>query len=793
MNVSAGAMVAPLRRTLRFAALLASLCLASNATAAPPSITSQTLTIPIPSIGSTSYVNLRQLGIVSGSAPLRAGVSEGVVTMGGEPTGALSMQLLETGGDVFGLVCIGVTNNDYQAGGPLQFQLSVGNQQDQYMGPVAMTLIDGPAPTVSPNDPVAMLACDDPNSAPAVGLGGNRTIADTDGQTGESVTLSATVNDPEGDAVTYLWSFSNNAPTQTSSSPTLRLPDGATTVTLQVTDEGGSITTATVVITVSAAQAPLVDAGQDRTIPDSDLAPGEVVTLSGTASALIGAIASFEWYENDALLGTGATLQVPLDDGAHDIELIVTTTLGQIASALVRITVGEVAPAILSSLPNLTPNERRLAEKLDSACSAVLGEDGDGSPNVAFARPSSGSRPPTAAERMDFTQKCRGLLTSGDTAALVDAIGELLGEDFAVARTQALQFSNTQFASVMDRLIALRGGAQGLSLAGLNIMVDGEMIPLAQLQDLAKTLLGGGASSDEPGGLLSDKWGLWARGNYGFGEKEANAAAPRANTKQWAIVGGVDYRLTPNLILGGSLAYGNSNIEFAPQGEGALDTESWAASLYGSAYAAQNFYVDAILNVADSSYDAQRNIAYADGFGLVSANASGATSGLTISGGASAGYDFLFGGLTISPTLGFFYIDARIDGFTENGAGGLNLIYDEQKFSSLTGNLGMRATYAWNQSWGVLLPYVRADFVREFQDDVEVFGVRFAADPNATSTPPILIETDNPDTSYWRFAGGVSAQFKFGVSGYIEYQRLESFEFITFQDVSVGLRVQRAF
>jgi hypothetical protein len=74
-----------------------------------------------------------------------------------------------------------------------------------------------------------------------------------------------------------------------------------------------------------------------------------------------------------------------------------------------------------------------------------------------------------------------------------------------------------------------------------------------------------------------------------------------------------------------------------------------------------------------------------------------------------------------------------------------------------------------------------------------VFGVRFAADPNATSAPPILVETDNPDQSYWRFAAGCSAQFKYGVSGYVEYQRLESFDTIRFQDVSVGLRLQRSF
>jgi outer membrane autotransporter protein len=312
---------------------------------------------------------------------------------------------------------------------------------------------------------------------------------------------------------------------------------------------------------------------------------------------------------------------------------------------------------------------------------------------------------------------------------------------------------------------------------------------------MVKGLLGGGASSDadKAGGLLSDKLGIWMRGNYSTGKKEESLSSPSFDADQWALIGGVDYRLSDRAVVGGSFAYGQSGIEFNPQGEGALDTTSWATSLYGSLYAAKNFYFDMIVNVANSDYDADRNITYVDGSGLVDADASGTTDGMTLSGGLSAGYDFLIGGLTISPTLGAFYIDATIDGFTERGAPGLNLIYDEQNFASMTGNLGMRATYAWNTSWGVLLPHVRIDYVREFEDDVDVFGIRFAADPNANSTPPILVQTDNPDRSYWRLATGFSAQFARGFSGYVEYQRLQSFEFISFQDLSIGLRMQKSF
>jgi outer membrane autotransporter protein len=626
---------------------------------------------------------------------------------------------------------------------------------------------------------------------PNSNAGPDQTLDDTDGEPGEQVTLDGSLSaDPDGTIATYEWFRQIDPDTieELGVGPTItiNLPDGANDVRLLVHDNVGNTDTDSVVITVNSAAVPTANAGPDRTVADTDGEPGETVTLDGTGSTdPDDAIASFQWLLEQVdgeptPLGTGPTITAQLPDGPSTVILIVTDNAQNTSTDTVVITVSEAAQdVVLSEIPNLTPNQQRMANKVDSMCDA-LAELASGEVSLS-------------ADELDLLTKCNGIRsTANSTENQVNALEELIPDDFAVARTQTLLFANTQYASIMDRLIALRGGARGLSLAGLNVIVDGKLVPLADLQEMVGKFFGGGAAADEPGGLLSDKWGLWARGNFSFGEKDASTASPAFDADQWAFVGGLDYRMSDTSVLGAALSYGSSEVDFAAD-DGALNTDSFALSLYGSAYAARNFYFDGIFNYSNSSYDAERNIVYVDGSGLVTADAAGDTDGTTLSGGLSAGYDFLVGGLTISPNLGVFYIDATIDGFTESGAGGLNLIYDEQKFKSLTGNAGLRLTYAWNVSWGVLLPHLRADYVREFEDDVDVFGVRFANDPNAASTPPVLVETDNPDQSYWRLAGGFSAQFKHGVSGYIEYQRLESFEFISFEDISIGLRFQRSF
>lgn len=768
------------------------LLIAPLAMAVPPSFTG-TITAPMPAAGQTVIINLRQQGVVSGSAPISIATHQGIVLLNGQfsPPSGLSIVPFDPNPSSFGTVCVVIGNVGYSppAPGTLSAQLSGTNLQSETGGTglPGITIVDAAGPVVNPNDTAA---CEDPNLPPVANAGPDRTIVDTNGAPGETVILAGSATDPEGELLTYEWFLGTSETVfATGPTPTVTLPDGPSDLLLRVTDEGGETGTDTVNIVVQPTAGPTANAGADRTITDTDNEDGEDVVLDGSLSTdPDGTITTYRWSEivdgeTEVILGTSAapTLQVRLADGEHDVRLLITDNSGNQQSDNVSITVGEGAGiTTLSDLPNLTPNQRRVAQALDRICGDLRDLSG-------------GEGSSLTGDQEDLLIRCDGLQTGNTTSNQVAALEELVADDFAVARTQTLLFANTQYASVMDRLMALRGGARGLSLAGLNIIVDGKPVPLAQLQDIAKGLLGGGASADEPGGLLSDKWGMWARGNFSFGEKDRNASSPAFDADQWALVGGLDYRFSDKLVGGLALAYGQSSIEFDPRDEGALDTDTWAISVYGSTYAAKNFYFDAIVNIANADYGADRNITYVDGTGLVNVDAHGDTDGMTYSAGLSGGYDFLIGGLTLSPTLGVFYIDATIDSFAESGAGGLNLLYDEQTFQSFTGNVGFRATYAWNLSWGVLLPHVRIDYVREFKDDADVFGVRFAADPNATSTPPILVETDNPDESYWRLATGFSAQFIHGISAYIEYQRLESFEFISFQDVSLGLRLQRSF
>jgi outer membrane autotransporter protein len=637
----------------------------------------------------------------------------------------------------------------------------------------------------------------------SVDAGSDQTVLDTDALPGESVALTGAASafsvDPASGLpvpqpiTAYVWTNEQGTLLGTAQTINVRLPDGTHEIALRA--QGGpcngespcGFNTDVVIVTVRPTTAPIANAGADRTIPDSNNAPGETVTLDASGSSdPDGTIVSYEWLRNGTTpLGTGQALQTNLPDGVNDITLIVRDNVGNTATDAVRVTLGSAAQPpvqaapVLAENPELTQNELSVAIALDDLCPRLEGLN---------------SQQPLTGDELDLFNRCSGLLESAP-ADQKTALAELGAQELNAIRAQAILFSRTQYQGVMDRLLALRAGQRGISVAGLQLSIGGNIISAEQVAKSLQQLIGGGASADEHGDLLGSRFGLWMRGNVGTGDKSASAADSGFESEQWGLTGGVDYRLGASAVLGVSFGYGKSDLEFSPVGEGTLDVASIAGSIYGSAYRG-NFYVDGVFNYVASDYDSARHIAYDEPAGRVDRTGDGATEGDALSGGLSVGYDFLFGGLTVSPTIGYFYVDTNIDSFIETGAGGVSLAYDEQHYESATGNAGFRASYAWKLPWGVLVPHLRASYVREFEDATEVFGVRFAADPFADSadpTPPIIVRTDEPDESYYRLAAGMSAQFKHDISGYFEYQRLESYQYVSFEDYTIGLRFQHSF
>jgi outer membrane autotransporter protein len=605
-------------------------------------------------------------------------------------------------------------------------------------------------------------------------------VPDTNQIDGEVVTLDASAStDADGEIVTYQW-FLGTQLLATGVTATVTLGDGESFITLVVTDDAGNTGSDAVLVTVAASpqSVPTANAGPDRSIADSDADVGESVALDGSGSSdTDGTLVSYRWMRNGLQIAAGSNPTVRLPDGVNVLTLVVVDDEGNTAADVVQITIARPAfVAILSALPGLSENQMAVAVAMDTLCPRLQA-------NAAAL----------VGDQQDLLRQCNAITFDSTPTEQARALDEITPEEMNAVRTQTLNLSRSQLGNLGDRLAALRKGAKGLSLVGLNLNTQDSYIPAQQVATSLDRVFGGGASADDAReSLFNDRVGIWLRGNYSFGDKSESHADHGFEADQWALLSGLDYRFTPDSVIGIALGYGRSQVDFNPTGAGELATSVINGAIYATMYSQQGFYVDAIASLLQAGYDSVRRLEFTHGGTLVDLTARGDTKGSSLGFAFTLGYDFNLRGFTIAPSVGYNYLTSTIDGFREAGAAGLDLAFEQQTYVSGTANAGLRMSYAWRTKIGVLMPQVRGEYIREFIDERETFGVRFANDPFA-DTPLMIVQTDVPDRSYWRLSSGFAAQFAYGISAFVEYQRLNSLRYFDYADVALGLRFETAF
>ena len=218
------------------------------------------------------------------------------------------------------------------------------------------------------------------NSPPAVDAGPDRTVPE-----GDTVELTGTASDPDGDTLAYGWTSdrpglalsSGDTPTPFFTTPQVNSTI-AITFTLSVTDRHNATAADTVTVTVTDVPAnatrttstrdiqpadtsnnspPAVDAGPDRTVPE-----GDTVTLNGTASDPDGDTLTYLWSHDSALNITLAgadalstTFIAPQVNSTNTVVITLTVSDG-IASSYdsLSVNITDSVPPTNSTIPVIT-------------------------------------------------------------------------------------------------------------------------------------------------------------------------------------------------------------------------------------------------------------------------------------------------------------------------------------------------------------------------------------------------------------------------------------------------------
>jgi len=156
-------------------------------------------------------------------------------------------------------------------------------------------------------------------------------------------------------------------------------------------------------------------------------------------------------------------------------------------------------------------------------------------------------------------------------------------------------------------------------------------------------------------------------------------------------------------------------------------------------------------------------------------------------GGIGLDANFARGSLTWLGSLGFDGASTAIDGYTEAGGSGFDLIVPQRVVSTRRGRFELGLSDAVSTGWGVWQPQLRVGLIHEFGNDARTLGVRFVDDTNGTV---VRFDTGAPDRDWAQATLSSTFVLPHGNSGFITIGREFGHSTSTATTFAIGWRVE---
>ncbi|HEU4601657.1 MAG TPA: autotransporter outer membrane beta-barrel domain-containing protein [Steroidobacteraceae bacterium] len=381
-----------------------------------------------------------------------------------------------------------------------------------------------------------------------------------------------------------------------------------------------------------------------------------------------------------------------------------------------------------------------------------------------------------------------------DARGLGFALRWTAAEEIAAQGTSATQFSGSQLNSLASRLTALRFGARGFRVARSDS--DQEWLAASGVAPL-----GGGASADSD---LVKRWGGFLDGSFGYGRRDDTSKLATPGNEDafdydgYDVTGGLDYRFNDHTVAGVLFGFTHRRIDFdssASVVDGSIKSRGESLMFY-SLWESDAFFASGSLGLQKLGHDFVRRINYPSINPLIQPideTALSSTDSSAWLGSFSVGYDLRHAGFTLEPYLRADYQKITIDAFTEHNASGFDLHYGEQHITSLDAAFGLRMQYAFTPSFGVIVPFVRAEAHKDLRNKRRTIDATYSGvlqSLGLQGPQNFALQTDKPDQQFYVGAAGFSLVFKHGLQAFLQYQKSFAIEHIDDQAIAGGLRLE---
>lgn len=219
---------------------------------------------------------------------------------------------------------------------------------------------------------------------------------------------------------------------------------------------------------------------------------------------------------------------------------------------------------------------------------------------------------------------------------------------------------------------------------------------------------------------LEKPWGVYFDPGLILGGQGSSVDQTGFDFTMAGFTAGADYRVWQDLLVGLNTGYTYTSAGFRGSG-GYVQGNTWPINAY-AAYLPKPFYAYGSLGYALNLFNLQRDF----NFGTLSRAASSSSTGNQLNGYGEMGYDLRLNPVVLTPALNLSYSKLWLNGFTESGAGALDLTVGPQNAQSLQTGVGGKIAVPMQRNSVTVTPQAYAFYQHEYSDSSRIIDARLS-------------------------------------------------------------------
>ncbi|MFZ0052385.1 MAG: autotransporter domain-containing protein, partial [Desulfobaccales bacterium] len=363
-------------------------------------------------------------------------------------------------------------------------------------------------------------------------------------------------------------------------------------------------------------------------------------------------------------------------------------------------------------------------------------------------------------------------------SAVANAYQQISADKVASLGTMGFAGSDFFNRGLANRINNLRYGGPGASsglsgLGGFNL--SGSRFDGLMMAYNSSSLAGLITAKKEAAPETS--WGVYLYPDVSLGSQKSSMNQTGFDFAMGGFTAGADYRVRDNLLVGLATGYGYTGTNLHGSG-GNVQNNTWPINAY-VAYLPQSFYAYGSVGYALNLFNLQRDI----NFGGLNLAAKSSPTGNQFNAYGETGYDLKAKSLVVTPLVSLAYSSLWVNGFTEGGAGALDLKVYSEHVDSLQTGVGAKVGTVLQRNSVKVVPQVYATYQHEFSNNSRDINASLSQGSNS-----FAFQTDHLGQDFALVGARVNIFPRKNFSLQIDYNAEVGRDKYTAHNVSAGVR-----